>query len=79
LRRRESSKIHSLEPPIDKRIDMLEPGHSENHGVNSDGGNLKSDALRDAGDRDVEGSLTIGVQDTAVGNGDTDRRTWFSG
>jgi len=79
LRGREGSEIHSLEPPIDKRIDMLEPGHSEDHGVNSDRGDLESDTLRDAGDRDIESGLTIGVQDTTVGNRDTDRRTWFSG
>ena len=70
-------RIHCLEPPIDKRIDMLEPGHPEDHGVNPDGGDLKGDTLRSASDRDVESSLTIRLQETTVGEGDRDRRTWF--
>ena len=58
---------------------MLEPGHSEDHGVNSDGGDVESDTLGSASDRDVESDLTIGLQDTTIDNGDTDRGTRFGG
>jgi len=52
---------------------MLKPGHSEDHGVNPDRGDIKSVALRDASDREVKGDLTIGVQESAaVGNGNLD-------
>ena len=58
---------------------MLEPGHSEDHGMDSDRGDVKSMTLRDTSDRDVESNLTIGLQDATVGDGDTNRRTWFGG
>ena len=57
---------------------MLEPGHSEYHGMNPDWGDVKGMALRNASDRDVESDLTIGMyEDTTVGNSDANRRTWF--
>jgi len=68
-----------LEPPIDKRIGMLEPRHSEDHRMNSDGCDVKSMALRNATDRDVESDLTIRLKNTTVGDSDSDRRTWFGG
>jgi len=57
---------------------MLEPGHPEDHGVNPDRGDVKGVALRNAGNREVKSDLTIRMQEnTAVGNGDLDWRTWF--
>ena len=57
---------------------MLETGHSEDHGVNPDWDDVKSMALRNASDRDVESDLAIGLQDMTIGDGDSNRRTWFS-
>jgi len=40
---------------------MLEPGHSENHGMNPDRGDVEGVTLRDAGNREVECDLAIGM------------------
>ena len=45
--------------------------------MDSDRGDVKGEALGNASDRDVESSLTIRLQETTVGEGDRDRRTWF--
>ena len=57
---------------------MLKPGHSEDHGMNPDGGDMKGMTLRNASDRDVESNLAIRMhEDTTVGKSDANRRTWF--
>ena len=38
---------------------MLKPRHSENHGVDPYGGDVKSMALGNASDRDIEGDFAI--------------------
>jgi len=59
---------------------MLEPGHPEDHGVNSDRSDVKGMALRNASDRDIESDLTIRMREnTTVSEGDTDWRTRFGG
>jgi len=59
---------------------MLKPWHSKDHGVDSDWSDKESVTLGGAGDREVEGDLTIGVGEYAtVGSGDLDWWTWFGG
>ena len=59
---------------------MLEPGHPEDHGVNSDWSDVKGMALRNASDRDIESDLTIRMREnTTVSEGDTDWRARFGG
>ena len=58
---------------------MFKPGHPENHGVNPNRGDVEGNALGNAGNRDVESDLMIGLQDMTVGNGDSNRRAWFGG
>ena len=67
-------------PPINRRIGLLKPWHAEDHGVDSNRSDKEGVTLGGAGDREVEGNLTIGVCEYAtIGGGDLDWETWFGG